>query len=348
MKDQHGSAHLPIILALLFGAAVVVTIFGYMLWPKDEEISTDTVIDVNKIATAKSNNENKNTSIASDPTAGWKTYTDSDGRFMFRYPEGMTTELRSARSEIAILLNGSERYSLVVGSKIGPVVSNKSSNPECYRQTETLGTEPVWSVNEFLCGIGSTPNPIVYSTADSSIVYEFSKSEAGNYLELELIIQGFRLSSPTANWKTYTNTALKYTYRYPSDLKSNECTNNNVPEYSFVSEDRVPCGTEWFGNGFGFSKQPNMYNQAATIKLTKDELVSPVTSTVEIDGITATRVRGVTKSGPNVMGGGNRYNDFVFLTRQGVGYIINDLSVTNTAYRQADFERFLDTIDFAD
>ncbi|MBI5405168.1 MAG: hypothetical protein HY976_02980 [Candidatus Kerfeldbacteria bacterium] len=48
------------------------------------------------------------------------------------------------------------------------------------------------------------------------------------------------------------------------------------------------------------------------------------------------------------MGGGNRYNDFVFLMRQGVGYIINDLSVTNTAYRQADFERFLDTIDFAD
>lgn len=44
MVNQRGFQHLPIILALFFGAAVTVTIFGYMLWPKDEEIGLNDAV----------------------------------------------------------------------------------------------------------------------------------------------------------------------------------------------------------------------------------------------------------------------------------------------------------------
>lgn len=241
MKDQRGSAHLPIILALLFGSAVVVTIFGYMLWPKDSDTDTSAVVDVNKTRV--------NSNVKADVNTN------------------------------AAVSNGN---------------LNVNSNANSNNNTNTA-VEP---------GID--------------------------------------------DWKRYSNTALKYSFRYPTDLKSNECKVDGVPVYSFVSEDGVPCGTEWFGNGFGVAKQSSTYKEATSIQQTKDAIVNPVTSTVEIDGTSATRVRGVTKSGPDVMGGGNRYADYVFVMRSGVGYIINSLSVTNTAYRQADFNYFLDTIDFTD
>lgn len=106
MKDQRGSAHLPIILALFFGAAVVVTIFGYMLWPKDSDTDMSAVVDVNKVVAAKNDNgnantnnnvnasvntngnanSNSNTNTTVDPLAGWKTYTNTAWGFSFKYP----------------------------------------------------------------------------------------------------------------------------------------------------------------------------------------------------------------------------------------------------------------------
>jgi len=215
-------------IALIFGAAVVVTIFGYMLWPKDEEIVTTSSLNMNAIQAAR--NSNLNAATNSNTNAATNTNTVVD---------------------------------------------------------------------------------------------------------------------PTAGWKTYTNSALKYSYRYPGDFKTNECTNGGVPEYSFVSEDGVPCGTEWFGNGFGFSKQSSAYKQSETIAQTQAAIQNPITSTVTIDGMAATRVRGVLRADNDMMGGGNRYSDYVFLTKDGIGYIINNLSLTTSAYRQGDFETFLGTIDFS-
>ncbi|MBI4092307.1 MAG: hypothetical protein HY420_00085 [Candidatus Kerfeldbacteria bacterium] len=94
--------------AFLFGAAVVVLIFGYMLWPKDEEItSTGPVIVKNTNAAVSGNangnlnlnqnsntnanannntNANSNTNTATDLTAGWKTYTNTTFGYSIKYP----------------------------------------------------------------------------------------------------------------------------------------------------------------------------------------------------------------------------------------------------------------------
>lgn len=89
--NQRGSI-IPVI-AFLFGAAVVVTIFGYMLWPKESEISSNTSIDMNKVAAAKNangnvnSNANANTNSTTDPAAGWKTYTNATHGYNIKYPK---------------------------------------------------------------------------------------------------------------------------------------------------------------------------------------------------------------------------------------------------------------------
>ncbi|MBI5405167.1 MAG: hypothetical protein HY976_02975 [Candidatus Kerfeldbacteria bacterium] len=64
MFNQRGSQHLLIILALFFGAAVVVTIFGYMMWPKDSDTNTNTVVNLNRTLNGNTNvPANTNTTI---------------------------------------------------------------------------------------------------------------------------------------------------------------------------------------------------------------------------------------------------------------------------------------------
>lgn len=235
MKDQRGNI-VPVI-AVIFGLAVVVTIFAYQFWPKDKDFALGPLI-LKKHTTNSNANVNANTNAANT---------------------NVSTNINAATNA-----NGN---------------TNSSANA-------------------------------------------------------------------TQGWKTYSNSALYYTYKYPADLKASECTDAGVAIYSFVSASTVVCGTEWLGAGFSIAKQPSTYNQATTITQTQAAITNPTTTTTTIDGMTATRVRGVTKTGSDVLGGGGKYSDYLFFTRNGTGYIVSNLSTTGTAFRESDFATFLMTIDF--
>ncbi len=117
--NQRGSI-IPVI-ALFFGAAVVVLIFGYMLYPKDSDSPSNQPVPVransNSTANANSNvntnmnasiNENTNIAIAVTVTWDWKTYENSTLGYHFKYPATHTV----ATNGDVVLVYGSDTSTL--------------------------------------------------------------------------------------------------------------------------------------------------------------------------------------------------------------------------------------------
>jgi len=150
-------------------------------------------------------------------------------------------------------------------------------------------------------------------------------------------------SSIYAPTKAYTNSTTKVSFEYPNDLQVNECSDGMM---TFVSDVPVLCDTEAGSAAFSITQQDEAYDRVTDIAETNANLVSPVETSIVVDGVNGTRLQGVTKTTADGYFDENRYQDTVFLTVNGTSYRITAHSTTNTPFRSSDFSLFLSSINF--
>ena len=183
------------------------------------------------IATTNSNG-NTNTTVntnssantnASVSTAGWKTYTDPQGVFSFKYPTGWTI---SADVNPAIFMDvnatGLARPSIQV-----------AVNPQEFKliytdlqYTATKGAKG-FSVNQELVATGSEDQdanlyeisfiePNVTPGDNYTIVFRQDTAKKDGFdVLVKKILSTFTFTTTISKWKTYTSTSLAYSFRYP-------------------------------------------------------------------------------------------------------------------------------------
>lgn len=314
MTNQRGSI-IPAI-AVVFGAAVVTLIFGYMLWPKASDLPSALPVAVNRNvngavnanlngnsnANANSNvNVNSNVNTTTDATEEWKTYTSTKYGITFKYPADWTVSEGAKTTPYKIDVYPKTSDGWATASAITFWVASTYSvrcgeDPVTVTSNVTIGgmTATMYSVtdkkvksciykhyNLDISPVGWGENPEINVMADAN----------GAYTTQDKILATLKLTNPTAGWKTYESTALGFTAKYPSSWTVTACGEIYV---GFDTKKGI-CGSEYV-SGFNV-KTIELSDIVTSIEATKNSLSDPIEGTVTVGGKTAQRIQGVYKNG---------------------------------------------------
>lgn len=381
--NQRGSI-IPVI-AFLFGAAVVVTIFGYMLWPKDEEIGlTNTpfvVKNVNGNANQSTNvNTNSNTNVNATPAtevlpAGVKRYTsealgvtftylasgqnsvdtpveDGDKIYVGGKPNGQWVEVMTKDSADTLaeaitkkFLSGIDSSRCSVkdltheGSLDAGMPSTVSLAIISFPHTAT-NDEPWWTNTDCPQQYRET-NGVRFFWMDSAHpdkLLFFSIGQYGimglndNYMTLWQSTVRIVATDPTAGWKTYTNSSVGYSVKYPASWVVSDC--QQIPSFVIFDSKKVTCGSEALGI-FDI-----VLDAGGSTSSWKKSLSNTTESTITIDGIMSSRITGTVSEG---MDFGKK--DVVFVTKGSLTIRIQYNNKTDGADQQT-FNSLLSTFIF--
>jgi hypothetical protein len=148
---------------------------------------------------------------------------------------------------------------------------------------------------------------------------------------------------PTAGWKTYTNTSIGYTVKYPPTWNIYTCPDNIAVWFGTTP---IPCQSEGPGNDFVIDRMQTGFSLATTISETKSGMVAPKETTVIVGGESGTRLTGTMKIDSETMTGGGEYKDDVYVLHGGryyhLGYFINSGEVKYAT----EFKYFLESVTF--
>lgn len=246
MTNQRGSI-IPVI-AFLFGAAVVVTIFGYMLWPKDEEIASTSTVDTNKVVSPSNNANtsettngntnatNENVNVAADATKDWKTYTNHTVGYSVKYPPQW--EVADSNTQ-QVYINSPEKFaadSIAPDSPLYHVLIESVANDA---EAAKLKDKTAITVNG-VTGFQGTLEGIPHVTA--TFLTKFGKTIkiswrlVGAIETQQQILETFSFTDPTAGWKTYTNSTYGFSFKYPSDGYVKRDSGGSIRIQNYVPE----------------------------------------------------------------------------------------------------------------
>ncbi len=216
-------------------------------------------------------NTSSNTNTAADLTAGWRTYSNSVAHFTMKYDPGWTTQgtenlqtnfgpnstslmfTSVAVTKDTISQNGD--YACVqtqIGSGAsdyqlsgGSVVATLSDGLKLYQEKKTYqGKEyPQLTITD------SNMRSVVKSSDGTNVLtiglFDCAEGDVGSaklsyqqMLDSQLYqttlntLKTFAFTDPTAGWKTYTNTAFKYTFDYPKDWVLGDSPTSSIPNPS--------------------------------------------------------------------------------------------------------------------
>ncbi len=214
MANQRGSI-IPVI-AFLFGAAVVVTIFGYMLWPKDEEIYSNSTIDANKVVNANAannnanatngnananTNTNTNTNAAVDATAGWKTYENEKFGFTIKHPKDWSVTTGTSNNATAIYVQSADNKEFIYVLPQGEFDRGTPTNNRT--ESATLGQK---NPTRFIFWNTDQNNPAL-------CWYQFPKAPATNWVAPDAAGKGGnRVEAPCLESETVKTILSTFTF----------------------------------------------------------------------------------------------------------------------------------------
>lgn len=161
-------------------------------------------------------------------------------------------------------------------------------------------TDPWWAIADKCPTRYTTTNGISYFAEDPNFPTKFFYFSIGQYIIPAKDSKGWAetviVTSPTADWKTYTNTVVGYSVKYPKTLVPTEC--EKTPGYSFVVFDKQ---TSACGEALGLFDIAQANSDS--IQTWKNVLTNVAESTVAMDSITAQRIQGTLTPG---MDSGNK------------------------------------------
>ena len=166
---------------------------------------------------------------------------------------------------------------------------------------------------------------------------------------LDRMISTFRFIPDLSDWKTYTNDKSDYTFTYPKSWVADDCGSND--QMIHITPTAIPCGADWYGNGFVVTKLKNKAERDQMIAQEKKSLSNFQKTSITIAGKPAIRITGTNLKTP-VNGEMNLPNDSpsdqVFVTNNGTEYFIMNQTFAVSSPYAKEFETFLSTFRFTD
>ncbi|MFH0829154.1 MAG: hypothetical protein V1907_03155 [Candidatus Kerfeldbacteria bacterium] len=148
---------------------------------------------------------------------------------------------------------------------------------------------------------------------------------------------------PTKDWKTYTNSTIGYTVKYPNTWKVYTCPDVTAVWFGTTP---IPCQSEGPGNDFVIDRMSVGFNLTTTINETKSIMVDPKQTTVTVGGVSGTRLTGTAKKDSESMTGGGEYKDDVFVQHNGRYYHFGYFILSGEVKYATEFKNFLASFTF--
>lgn len=246
MLRERGSQHLPIILALFFGAAVVVTIFGYMLWPKDSDTNTNTVVNLNRTV-------NNNTNVPINTNVAVNTNRSVDTPVV----------------SIKVVMLDNQTMKPIAGKDVTLYSDN---GVRCVQEPcPTNGR--TWNGTTNDRGEVSVPGDMV----DDSMTFTVAGYQAANLRTRGVVqadgswklslaptstsgVKTEETSDPTAGWQAYTNDSLNFSLRFPKTFQQLKAASEKAG---------------WRGELIALAKSSDANDEASMSVFVKDSAYNP-------------------------------------------------------------------------
>lgn len=287
-------------------------------------VSTNTAVTTNTVVA--------NTNSAPNPTADWKTFQIKERNITFKYPSEFmpwTADYGSTDQSFTLFLKAPDNETILAITT--PHSTNSAVKQYVPRNnlTDTInqlrsfdsgldaattytipGGQAFYDpgINEAACG--QVPNGGNVAGANYLIsVYIQACAGRGYSLSaqqniIKSVLSSFVFTSPTADWKTYTNSTIGFGAKYPATWTVSTCEDN----YVAFDVTTHHCATS-YSSGFNL-KLVAADSSDALISNMSASLVNPTQTTINVAGVTAQRVSGISKSGTASAGA---YNDMVYL-----------------------------------
>lgn len=344
---------------------------GKWPWSSEKAVTSTTVntsgnvnVEVNTNASSNTNTTSS-TNAKDDATKDWKMYTNTTYNYSIKYPTGYTvtekntvekttpeqvTFYKGNRSTSTASIgiysmtptnknlfgeenNGWYDWAIKGFPKDGSDAAGLSEN----KRSETYGSKTFTVIN-FDGGSSWSGSPFYYYVSGTTvyIIVDFRTENnvpRNSVTQVHQMLATFTTTNPTTDWKTYSNSSVGYSVKYPSTLVATEC--DKSPN-SFVVFDFK---TSKCGEALGVFDivQAN----TDTITIWKNSLTSVTQSTVEVGGITAQRIQGTLT--PGLDSGGK---DVVLVTRNSNTLRLRYNDVSQLATYQQTFNSLMSTFTF--
>lgn len=181
-----------------------------------------------------------------DPTADWKTYTNTSSNYSIKYPSNWKIENQSAGS-MGTIVPDARYIQIGYGNAVSGVLGIEElqiippSEEANLNSTKVVGNLTLRCNGQFTsdtktwCWI-KVPNMDKYLNIQ---VFKNTNEEMNGLLDQILSTFKFSESDSTANWKTYTNNEFGFQMKYPPvwklEVDKNVATNGNR-EFRFKTE----------------------------------------------------------------------------------------------------------------
>lgn len=281
---------IPVVAVVLSVAAFsVLTYYALPTLKKEAATNTNTTVNTNVAYNANgSSNTNAatNTSVTTDETKDWKTYTNSKYNINFKYPSNWTVAEGGTTTPYKIDIypktsNGWSTTSAIT-FWIGSAYSLKcGENPVTTTSRATIGTIPttlsaVYDKKVAACKFRTyllQETPVGWTSLANGGKNEIQvmSDDQGNFTIQDEILATLKLTSPTADWKTFTNTKYLYTFRLTPDWKPlSELDGSVIP------------GITHAGNSYLFGKPGSKGSFGFTVSaVTMDKIVEGYPNTLK-------------------------------------------------------------------
>lgn len=216
---------LGVVLATAIVGIVAVQKRGASPAPANIAVTANTNITANVNANVTMNansavntNTTTNTNTPDDTTADWKTYTNAELGYSIMYPPSWTVRPGDPASidsskEYTVEYPEGYTYGLIIKTQKDP---NEIGKLQDSKKLTINGTEATQGE------IPGIPDVTVTIIQKGSTILRISWAQTIPEQIPRQILSTLTFTSPTADWKTYTNTKYAFSFHYPADWQVSE------------------------------------------------------------------------------------------------------------------------------
>lgn len=214
---------------------------------------------------------NNNINATTDPTAGWKTYTNTRYTYSILYPPEFSAP--KADSEVSAFPEtpGTESPELSIRKVTG--IDTTARVPNTDPKTTTINDMPVTIQDE----VGIIGYKVYYFHQTSGYLLIAVPQDIPLTSTFTTMVMTMRAQNPTAGWKTFVNTQYHWTLKYPADWEIVNDSDDPIMEQVFFPNDFNIANSK-YASLEAWKKQMLTY---------ESEVYKVTTSSTTVDGLDA-------------------------------------------------------------